>query len=391
MIAVTGIGVISPLGIGKQATLDSLRAGRSGICAPGESQFGPMRLGEAMRFRAKDFILAMKVRRLSRFTQLAVCSAVEAVADAGLDIASMDPFRTAVICSTALASTGSTDAFYEGLLANGPDETNPMIFPETVPNAAASQIAIHFGVKGPNTTFSQNETSPELALDYAMGLLNGGRVDAALVGGAEELNDIVIRALSALRIVSVNGAAPFDRQRSGVIPAEGGAVMVLERYEDAVKRGADIYAVLNRPVALVSSPVEGLHFDGTGESMARAMRLALGEAKPDQVGFISAAANGTGQLDGAEAGAIGEVFGLSVPVTALRASLGYALSDGIGRAACSLLGLKEGFIPATPGLASPVPGINLSDRVIESSGIRSVLLNSFAVGGGAASVLFELP
>ncbi len=391
MIAVTGIGVISALGTGKVSTVEGLKAGQTGICSPGESQFGPMGLGEVRGFSAKDFIPAMKARRLSRFTQLALCSAIEAVEDSGLNLGEMDPFRAGAIFGTALSSTGSTDSFYRGLLENGPQDTNPMLFPETVPNAAASQVAIHFGIKGPNTTFSQNEISSELALDFAVGQLMAGRLDAALVGGAEELNPIEIETFMSLRLISSGGGSPFDRSRNGFIPAEGGAVLVLEREEDALERGAHIYARIGETIGLSSAPIDGLHYDISGGSMTDAMRMALGDIGPESIDMISAAANGTKVLDTAEAGALKNIFGSSAPVTALRSFLGSPLSDGIIRAAVTVLCMREGFVPGIPGLKDPEPeGISLSDKG-EYREIRYALQNSFSFGGGAASVLFERP
>lgn len=391
MIAVTGIGTISAMGIGKDAMLDSLRNCRAGTGLCDDPALGPYILGRVRDFKAKDFIPAMKARRLSRFTQLALCSAIEAVDDSGLDIKILDPFRTAVIFGTALASTGSTDSFYQGLLENGPQDTNPIVFPETVPNAAASQIAIHFGITGPNTTFSQNEISAELALDYAMDLLLSGRVDTALVGSAEELNGIALKAFSSLRLISSNGAPPFDRGSNGMVPAEGGAVLVLERAADAIKRSAPIHAIIPGRAALVSAPVSGLHYDTSGESMSVAMHLALGGIRPEEVGLVSAAASGIRELDRSEAGAVGEVFGNKVPLTAFRAYAGTATADGALRMAAAMLCMKDGIVPGMPGLEAP-----LSDKIALrsdsiSGDIRYALVNSFSFGGGAASVLFQRP
>ncbi len=385
MIAITGIGIISALGPGREALREGLLKGKSN--AGGVRDFDP-----------KEFIPGQKTRRMSRFSRLSLCSAVEAVKDAGLAINESNSLRTAVIVGTGLASTESTDAFYGGLLEGGPLNQNPMIFPETVPNIAASQIAMHFGIKGPNTTFSQNETSSLLALWYAMELLKDGHADVALVTGAEELSAATITGFGSLRTLSKGSRMmPFDRRRDGFVLGEGAATLVIERLKDAEKRGANVVGARSPYVgiggiSLGSAPVERLDYDLSGRSMADAMKAALKNAGMDVPDMVSAAANSSEELDSAEALALKEVFGeRKVAITALRAYTGFFLSDGALRIAGTALCLKEGIVPPIPGLEEPDAGMGHLEfmKETERRPLRTAIVNSFSTGGSAACVALK--
>lgn len=399
MIAITGIGMMTPYGPGKQSLINGIKSGMPAYGRPqtdrsGAEHPGAGMLGEVKDFNPKSFIPAMRARRLSRCTLLAVCSAVEAVADSGIDTSKIDPFRMGVIFGTGLASTGSTDGFYVGLLENGPEGTNPMVFPETVPNASASQIAITFGIKGPNTTFSHDEISTELALAYAADLLNDGRADAVITGGAEEISDAELTAFSAMRVVSPQGMRPFDKLRSGFVPSEGGTCIVLERLSDAARRGARIYAVI-AGAGFASAPTKRLHYDQTGASMASAMRLATARAGLNNVDCISASANATRELDCAEARAIKEVFGGAAPVTSIRSYTGFHFADGSMRMAATLLCMRElGMVPPICALGEAeeegVRFLKESLTLDAKAGHSHMMLNSFSNGGSAASIALKV-
>lgn len=376
MIAITGIGAVSVLGIGKEAQI-------KGVLDPNKGTALPNRIEG---FEPKKFLPPLKARRMSRFSILALASAVEAINDSKLNI---EPLRTGVFVGTGLSSTESTDLFYESLLEGGPLNQNPIVFPETVQNIAASHIAIHFGIKGPNTTFSQNEISSELAIFYGIELLKDGSVDSVIVSGVEEMSNALLDGYRSLRVVSKKSLMmPFDRKRDGFVPTEGSATLVLERAQDAKKRGANIYAFI-ASLGFSSAPVERLRYDTSGSSMRDSMAGAIKNL--DMIDMISASANSSRELDGAEARAIKEVFGRSIPVTAIRSHLGFFISDGALRIAITALCMKEGIIPPILNLTEPIEDINFVVNRPLRADLRACLLNSFSSGGAVASVVLINP
>lgn len=334
----------------------------------------------------------MKVRRMSRFSLFSLASAIEAVRDAGLEISDYNRFSTGIAVGTGLASTDSTDRFYEGLLKEGPDSTNPMVFPETVQNIAASHISIHMGTRGPNITFSHADISSELALFYGCELLRDGRADAVIIAGADELSISAVTGYASLGLLS-NTMMPFDTSRNGFVLAEGGCSIVIERLEDAQKRKAGIYCTISA-CAFSSSPATTMHYDSTRKSMVHSMRSALEQAGVSMPGFISASANATRDLDRLETEAVKEVFGSragNIPVSATRSYFGYFPSDGMLRTAMAALCLRHGIIPRTLGLRNPSPECDL-DYVTDGTRnktLDSVMINSFSNGGSAASIILK--
>ena len=392
MIAITGIGLLSPAGIGKEGLLQSFATTRSGISEPTEFALphrGITRLAVVRNFSARDAIPAIKARRMSRFSLLGLASAIEAVKDAGFEVNDGNRYRTAIAVGTGLASTNSTDLFYEALLTEGPDATNPMIFPETVQNIAASHIAMHFGTQGQNITFSHADISSELALFYGAELLKDGLADTVIVTGADELSISTIIGYASFGIVS-NEMKPFDRRRNGFVLGEGGATVILERLDDARQRNARVYCTVGT-VEIASYPTPNISYDTTRISMERAIQGALAAADIGAPGFISACANATPDLDRLEADVLGKTVGTTVPVTAYRSYHGYFPGDGILRVASAALCMNRGILPAIAGLDQPFEECGL-DLVIgrpRKLQAESALMASFSTGGSAAAIVLK--
>ncbi len=392
MIAITGIGILSAAGIGKEELLQSFVAVRSGISEAagfGLPCNGIVRLGAVRNFSAKDIIPAIKVRRMSRFSRLALASAVEAVQDAGIEVTDRNRYRIAIALGTGLASTDSTDRFYEGLLREGPEATNPMIFPETVQNIAASHISMHFMTRGPNITFSHADISSELALMFGAELLKDGQADAVIVTGADELSISAVIGYSSLGVVS-NEMKPFDSGRKGFVLGEGGATVILERLDDARKRNARVYCTVEA-VEIASHPSPNLAYDRSRLSLKRALQTSLAAADLTVPGFVSASANATPDLDGLEADTLSETVGSSVPVTAYRSYHGYFPGDGILRLASAALCMDRGILPAIAGLDQPFEKCKLdlivgSPRKLQK---ESALLSTLSTGGSAAGIVLK--
>jgi 3-oxoacyl-[acyl-carrier-protein] synthase II len=400
-IVVTGIGIISACGIGKKAFWRSCLEGRTGI-APiraFDTSGYPSHLGaEARDFNPKDFMPPLKYRRMSRVSRLAVAASIEAIQDAALEVSPETAPSMGVILGTGYGSTAQTDEFFVGMLKEGPEGANPSLFPDTVPNAPASQVSIYNRLQGPNTTFSHNEVSGEQAMAYAFRLLQEDRAQAVLAGGVDELSFVLFHSFFALRALSPRdkqgeGMRPFDRKRNGRVLGEGAGILVLEKKVRAKERGARIYGDLIA-CASTGSPAGISRYEAGSEQMARAMEKTLQQARisPDEVDYVSAAANSTLELDRAEAEAIQRVFGegSSLPaVSSLKGHTGDFCSSGALRAAAILLAMADGKIPPTMGLKDPEFDLDHVRNIPREAKIQYALLNGFSFGGGNVCLLFK--
>jgi len=400
-IVITGIGIISACGVGKEAFWESCLQGRTGI-APIKSfttsAYSSHLGAEARDFNPKDFMPPLKYRRMSRVSRLAVAASIEALKDAELKLTPPLASAIGVIVGTGYGSTSQTDDFFVGLVREGPEGANPSLFPDTVPNAPASQIAIYHGLKGPNTTFSHNEVSGEQALTYAYRLLQENRAEVLLVGSVDELSSVLFHSFTVLRTLSPRrageeGMRPFDRTRNGRVLGEGAGILVLEKKKQALNRGAKIYGSM-AAYAATGSQVKINHYEAGAEQMSRVMKDVLnkGRIAPSQVSYICAAANATKELDRAEALAIQGTFGKysrSIPVSSLKGLTGDFCGLAALRAAAILLGMKEGKIPPTCGLHNPDFDLDHVINQPRQSPIQYTLLNGFSFGGANVCLLFK--
>jgi 3-oxoacyl-[acyl-carrier-protein] synthase II len=400
-IAITGIGVICANGIGRESFWQNCLSGRSGI-APIQSfdtsAYRSHLAAEAREFNAKDFIPPLKYRRMSRSSRLAVAASIEAIQDAALEIPRMDATAIGVVMGTGYGSTAQTDEFFQGLLREGPEGANPGLFPDTVPNGPTSQISIYHGLQGPNTTFSHNEVSGELAIAFAARLLAEKRAKVLLAGAVDEFSAVLFHSYAAVRALSPRGKGgegmrPFDRRRNGRVLGEGAAVLVLEEKASARERGARIYGTL-AACASTGGPVGTKNYEGGATQMARAVREVLerGGISAKELSCISAAANSTAELDRAEALAIGRAFGGvagSIPVSSLKGHIGEFCASGALRAAALLLSMREEQILPTLGLRDPEFALNHVLERPRPGRIEHALLNGFSFGGANCCLLFK--
>jgi 3-oxoacyl-[acyl-carrier-protein] synthase II len=382
-IVITGIGIVSACGIGKEAFWKNCLEGRSGIGPIQSFDTSAYRshLGaEARDFNPKDFMPPLKYRRMSRVSRLAVAASIEAIQDAGLKLSPETAQSVGVVLGTGYGSTAQTDEFFVGMLKEGPEGANPSLFPDTVPNAPASQVSIFHGLQGPNTTFSHNEVSGEQAMAYAFRLLQEDRAQAVLAGGVDELSFVLFHSFAALHAISPKneyeeGMRPFDRKRNGRVLGEGAGILVLEKEGRAKERGISRY-------------------EAGAEQMARAMEKTLRQAgvSADRVDYVSAAANSTQELDRAEAEAIRKIFtgGKASPaVSSLKGHTGDFCASGNLRAAAVLLTMQHAKIPPTLGLEEPEFDLDHVRNGPRDRKIQYALLNGFSFGGSNVCLLFE--
>ncbi len=401
-VVVAGLGVISPIGIGKEAFLKSLKEGKSGIgkiTRFDTSKYRSHLGGEVTDFNPKDYINHMKIRRMDRDSQIAVASAILALRDADLEITSGNSPECGVILGSGFTGLETTEAFHRGLIEHGPSGVNPMLFPNTVPNAPAGHISIELGITGPNSTITQKGATAEGAIGYAYSLLRHDKAKVILTGGVDELSWILFHAYSHLGILSplknenyTEGCHPFDKRRNGMVLGEGGGILVLETLKHARERGARIYAEVIGYGMNSSNP--GISdYDEDSEGMVRTMELALEDAEipKEKTGYISAAANSTPVLDKSETEAIKKVFGRDIPVSSLSSFIGYFNASGGLKAISACLAIENGFILPTINYRERDPSCDLDyvPNKIREKEIEAVLINGFADGGSNASLILK--
>jgi 3-oxoacyl-[acyl-carrier-protein] synthase II len=335
---------------------------------------------------------------MDRGSALAVAAARLAARDAGLAV-EKEPERVGVVVGTGGAGIETTGAFYRVVCESGPAAANPMLFPSTVSNAPAGQVAIALGALGPNTTFAEKAIAGENALAYGARLVASGRADAVLAGGVDEVSSYLLHGYRRYGAISPSGTArPFDRLRDGLLLGEGATFLVLETAERAARRGARPYAAIagfaesSTPAGLAEYPRSPGPF---ARNVARALERA--GAAPRDLSWVSASANGTRGLDRLEAAALGIALGPAageVPVSSLKGAIGDAMGGGALRAAAASLALAHGFVPGTPGLVEPDPalaeaaGCRLDlPREPRPGPIRAVLVTGLGDGGAMLSIV----
>ena len=404
-VAVTGLGVVSPLGNSIDQLFASLLAGHSGVRAlpvpcsetPGSS------VGATVELPACARIPETRLRMLDRVSYLALVAAIQAVDAAGIDFDQEDRERCGVSVGTGMGGAATTDEGYHVLYAQRSDRIKPFTVIAAMTNAAAAWIGLEYALVGPNLTYSTACSSSAVSIGEAAQRIRDGRVDVMIAGGAEApLTPGVLRAWDAMRTLAavdkVDPSAscrPFSLSRSGLVLGEGAAFLVLESWEHAMRRGAPLLAVLSgygltTDVAHITRP--------TVSGQASAMRAALRAAgrSPDDIDYINAHGTATLQNDAVETSAIKEVFGrraYQIPVSSTKALHGHLLGAAGALELLICVGcLRHGWVPATMHLDRPDPACDL-DYVAGAArdGVAPdvALSNSFAFGGTNATLLIE--
>ena len=397
-VAVTGIGVVSALGLGRDTFWEALTAGRSGIGPVDRVDLGDFRFGHAAQARdynPEDHFDAKALRPLDRFAQLAVVAAREAVADAGLDGPVRD--RTAVVAGVATPGQDTQDGDLFGpLYREGRSRVGPLTIPKAMANANASAVTMDLGLRGPAFTVSSACSSAGHAIGQGLWMLRNGVAEAAVVGGSEApLSYANLRAWEALRVVSPDTCRPFSADRTGMVLGEGAAMLVLEPIEAARARGAVVYAEL----AGVGMSADAGHLTSPSvDGASAAMRAALADARmdPGEVGYVNAHGTATQVNDPMEAEALRAVLGehgAGVPVSSTKSMHGHTLgAAGAIEAAATVLALRHGVLPPTANFTELDPACAPLDVVADQARevrARAALSNSFAFGGLNAVLAFR--
>jgi 3-oxoacyl-[acyl-carrier-protein] synthase II len=408
-VVVTGMGMITALGNDVPTTWAGLVAGRSGIRTI--EAFDPSRLtsriaGEARGFDAAGLLDRKELRRTDRYAQFGLVAAAEALAQAGLperfegELAE----RTGVILGTGLGGVGTlVDGFSTNAL-RGPDRISPFMVPMGIPNVAAGQVAIQFGMTGPNfTTVSACATGGH-AIGEASEIIRRDDADVMLAGGAEAaIYEAMVGGFASMRALSTRNddpegsSRPFDISRDGFVIGEGAGVLILEALEHAEARGAEVLAELVGYGATADASHITLPAPG-GVGAVRAARRALEKAGliPADIDHVNAHATSTAEGDKAELQAIRTIFGDDagrVAITANKSMLGHTLgAAGAIEAIATVMTLRERCIPPTINLTQPDPeaaGLNLTPNVAAAREVRAALSNSFGFGGQNTALILS--
>jgi 3-oxoacyl-[acyl-carrier-protein] synthase II len=357
-VTITGLGVVSPLGAGREEFWKGLMEGRDGIeeitafdVAPFRSKKGALVKG----FNPRAFIPSLKIRRLDRASQFAIAASQMALADAGLTINRDVPAeRIGIILGSGFGGVVNAEAFHRGQVLRGPSDLNPVLFPNTVPNAAASNTSIELGIKGPNSTIVQSFCTAEAALLFGCQQLLAQKADVIVTGGVDELSPMLYRGWNELRMTAWDAgegerSAPYDLKRNGFVPGEGAGILILERETDALLRRARIYG------KICSFATAG-GAEHAGEKVASSVSEALQRGGMETIDFIDGAGNSSPLLDAAEAEGLGLALGdrhRDIPLSSFKSMLGEGIASGGMRMAADLLILEQGVIPRTINYAYP--------------------------------------
>ena len=410
-VAITGIGIISPLGNEVGEFFDNLVSGHSGIerltSASSSRRGGPWsgppvnHIGGVVKFDAERHFTAPRLRMLDRVSQFALAAADQAVRDAGIVWEDVEPDHAGVFIGTGMGGAETTDDGYYTLYAEHSERTKPFSVLMAMTNAAASWIGIEYRLTGPNLTFSTACSSSAVAIGEAARRIASGEAEIMLAGGSEApLSFGTLVAWDALKTLACEDAEgpsasckPFAKDRNGLVLAEGAAILVLEEWQHALGRGAPIHAELSG---------YGLHTDAahitrpTMEGQALTMQRALSDARmqPEDIGYINAHGTATLANDAVETAAIREVFGAHayrVPVSSTKSMHGHLLgAAGALEFAAAVLALEQEVLPPTMNLRVSDPECDLdyvAGKARKGVEPRAVMSNSFAFGGTNAVLI----
>ena len=397
-VAVTGIGVISALGLDRESFWNALSEGRSGIGpleAVDRTLLRFQNVAEVRGYNPASYFDEKEIGLLDRFAQFNVVAAREAVADSGLEWTPELRENAAIVTGCCVGGKTTEDAGYEAVYRHNMPRVNPLSIPRTMANAGASRISLEFGITGPTYTISTACSSSNHAIGQAFWLVRNGTSPVALAGGSEAIFSLgFLKAWEAMRLVSPDTCRPFSKDRRGLILGEGGAMLVLERLEAARARGARIYA----EVAGFGMSSDAYHItQPSADGAARAMRAAMcdGSVEPERVGYINAHGTATTANDPTETAAIRKVFGEHanrLAVSSTKSMHGHTLgAAGAIEGAATVLALYRGVLPPTANFQEPDPACDLDviPNVARQAEVDCALSNSFAFGGLNAVVGFK--
>jgi beta-ketoacyl-acyl-carrier-protein synthase II len=407
-IVVTGVGLVSPVGIGTEQTWQAIQQGQSGI-APitlfDASTYAARIAGEVKNFNPEDFIDRKDIKKMGRFIQFALAATDFAVKQAALEVTPETAERIGVYVGSGIGAFEVIEREHAKLLASGPGRVSPFFINATIANLAAGQISIKYGAAGPNLTPSTACTTGAHAIGEALRILERGDADVMICGGSEAaVTPLSVAGFASMRALSTRNddpataSRPWDTDRDGFIVGEGAGILILEERTHALNRGATILAELvgyaaNSDAFHTNAPPE----DGRG--VRRVMQLALKDAglAPNEIQYLNAHATSTPLGDRAEATAIGVTFGdqaKDLLVSSTKSMTGHLLGGaGSLEAGITVLALRDQVAPPTTNIENLDSACNfhlVRDKALATP-MRYAMTNSFGFGGTNASLIFRRP
>ena len=406
-VVVTGLGIVSPLGSTVATAWEGIVNGRSGIGLVDKMDLSafPVRIGgQAKDFNAEEYMTPKDVRRFDPFVPFGVASATQAIKDSGFEVTAANCARIGVAMGAGIGGLSTIEEnTAKWLEAKTPRKISPFFIPGSIINAAAGQVSIQHGLRGPNIALVTACTTSTHSIGLGCRLIQYGDADIMVAGGSEMAftplgvgSFCQARALSLRNDEPARASRPWDKDRDGFVIAEGGGAIVLEEYEHAKARGAQIYAELvgfgmSGDAHHITAPPE----DGEGARLAMSAAIRDAEISPDAVDYINAHATSTELGDRAETIAIKRTFGdhsRKVAVSSTKSMTGHLLgAAGVVEAIFSILAIRDGVLPPTINLEHPDPECDLDyvPGAARQATVRIALSNSFGFGGTNGSLIFR--
>ena len=405
-VVVTGLGMVTPLGIGVEENWEAVKNGRSGIGLITKfdiSPFASQVAGEVKGFVSEDFLSSKDARHLDVFIHYAIASARMAIEDSKLDITPKNSHRVGCMTGSGIGGLNTIEHYHKICLEKGPRRISPFFIPGIIANMAAGRVAIEFGAKGPNTSITTACAASSHAIGESFKAIQREAADVMITGGSEAcITPLALGGFTSMKSLSTRNdepekaSRPFDRERDGFVIAEGGGIIILEELNHALERGAHIYG----EIIGYGMSSDAYHFtapdpDGIGASLC--MKAAVEDAglNPTQVDCINAHGTSTPLNDISETKGIKSVFGdhaYKIPVSSTKSMTGHLLGGaGVTEAIFSILTLKYGVIPPTINYDFPDPECDLDyvPNMVREVPVRTVLSNSFGFGGTNSSLMFR--
>ena len=405
-VVVTGLGIVSPLGIGQEENWDAVSNGRSGIGPI--TRFDPKDVnakiaGEVKNFNPEDYIEKKEIKKMDTFLHYSLAAGKMAVEDSGLVINDENAERVGVLVGSGLGGLETIEKYHTLMLEKGPKKISPFFIPMLIVNLAPGHLSMHFGCKGPNLSIVTACATGNHSIGEAFKIIQRGDADAMIAGGVEStITPLAVGGFCAMKALSTRNdepqraSRPFEKDRTGFVMAEGAGMIILEELESAKKRGASIHGEItgfgcNSDAHHITAPSPG------GEGAARCMNLALNDAglNHEEIDYVNAHGTSTYMNDLYETQGMKSVFKESAKklwVSSTKSMTGHLLGAAGGvEAVFSLLTIKNGVVPPTINYETPDPECDLDyvPNTAREKQVDKVMSNSFGFGGTNATLIFQ--
>lgn len=398
-VVITGLGVISPIGIRIENFWPALISGKSGI-APATSfdtsDFKVHNVAEVKGFNPQDFLSNELIKQFGRAAQYASFCAKLAIEDAKINLSQLNTSCVGVALGTTMGEAQVFEQLVEKTVHNKLDSSSKELIMKYPPEIIPFAVANCLDISGPNTIFPTACSAGNYAITYGFDCIRESKADVMLCGGVDVISAIAFTGFARMLSIASDTCRPFDKNRKGIIVGEGCGMLVLEDFDHAIKRNANIYAeVLGYGLSCDANHMTMPHPQGLGAAIAMKKCLANSGLKLEDVGYISTHGTGTGANDKAETLAIKDVFGkraYNIPISSIKSMLGHTMgaASSIEAVSCCL-SIRDKIIPPTINYETPDPDCDLDcvPNTARKIGVKTILSNSFAFGGNNACVAFS--